>query len=127
MPLTALVLIVFAAVAHSIWNLLAKRAAKHKHFIWFSSVCEAALFMPLAIWALADSWPRLGVKAVILLSATGILHLLYTESLLRGYRAGDFRLYIRWRAGPDRCSRLRERCCFWASTPRCRLYSACCW
>jgi len=89
-PLTALVLIVFAAVAHSIWNLLAKRAAKHKHFIWFSSVCEAALFMPLAIWALADSWPRLGVKAVILLSATGILHLLYTESLLRGYRAGDF-------------------------------------
>ncbi|HTS49072.1 MAG TPA: hypothetical protein VMH05_14075 [Bryobacteraceae bacterium] len=90
MLLSALGLIIFAAVAHSIWNLLAKRAAKHKHFIWFSSVSEAALFMPLAIWALTGSWPRLGVKAVILLIATGVLHLLYTESLLRGYRAGDF-------------------------------------
>lgn len=90
MPLTALALIVLAAVAHSIWNLLAKRAAGNKHFIWFSSVGEAVLFLPLAIWALADSWPRLGPKATAFLLATGILHLLYTESLLRGYRAGDF-------------------------------------
>ena len=90
MPLNALVLIVFAAVSHSVWNLLAKRAAKNKHFIWFSSVGEAALFLPLAIWALAGSWQRLGAKAAIFLIATGVLHLLYTESLLRGYRAGDF-------------------------------------
>lgn len=90
MPVSALLLIIFAAVAHSVWNLLAKRAAKNKHFVWFSSVSEAALFLPLAIWALAGSWPRLGAKAVIFLIATGVLHLLYTESLLRGYRAGDF-------------------------------------
>ncbi len=90
MPLTALVLIVLAAVAHSVWNLLAKRAAKNKHFIWFSSVSEAVLFLPLAIWALADSWPRQGPRAAAFLLATGILHLLYTESLLRGYRAADF-------------------------------------
>jgi drug/metabolite transporter (DMT)-like permease len=90
LPLSALVLIVFAAVAHSVWNLLAKRAAKNKHFIWFSSVGEAGLFLPLAIWALAESWQRLSAKAVIFLIATGVLHLLYTESLLRGYRAGDF-------------------------------------
>ncbi len=90
MPLSALFLIVFAAVAHAVWNLLAKRAAQNKHFIWFSSVGEAALFLPLAIWALAGSWQRLGLKAVAFLLATGVLHLLYTESLLRGYRAGDF-------------------------------------
>ena len=90
MPLSALALIVSAAVAHAIWNLLAKCAAKDKHFIWFSSVTEAALFSPLAIWALADSWPRLGLKAAAFLAATGVLHLLYTESLLRGYRIGDF-------------------------------------
>ncbi len=90
MPLAALALIVFAAVAHSVWNLLAKRAAGHKNFIWFSSVSQAVLLLPLAIWALADSWPRMGWRAAVLLLATGILHLLYTESLLRGYRAGDY-------------------------------------
>ena len=90
MPLTALGLILIAAFAHATWNLLAKRASKHKHFIWFSSLSEATLFLPLAIWALADSWPRLGLKAVACLVATGILHLFYTESLLRGYRVGDF-------------------------------------
>ena len=92
MPLTAVVLIVLAAVAHAVWNLLAKRAARNKHFIWFSSLSEAALFLPLAIWAVSDSWPRLGAKAAGLLFATGVLHLLYTEGLLRGYRAGDFSL-----------------------------------
>jgi drug/metabolite transporter (DMT)-like permease len=90
MPLTAVALIVLAAVAHAVWNLLAKRAAKNKHFIWFSSLGEATLFLPLAIWALVDSWPRLGAKAAGFLLATGILHLLYTEGLLRGYRVGDF-------------------------------------
>jgi hypothetical protein len=41
------------------------------------------------MWALADSWPLIGWKATIFLLATGVLHLLYAESLLRGYRVGD--------------------------------------
>jgi uncharacterized membrane protein len=47
------------------------------------------LFLPLAIWALLDSRPQLCGKAAIFLFATGVLHLLYSESLLRGYRVGD--------------------------------------
>jgi uncharacterized membrane protein len=89
LPFAAFLLIVLAAFAHSTWNLLAKRAAQNRHFIWFSSVGEVVLLLPLAIWAVRDSWPRLGWKAAIFLLATGILHLLYTESLLRGYRIGD--------------------------------------
>jgi drug/metabolite transporter (DMT)-like permease len=88
-PLFALFLILLAAFAHSTWNLLAKRAASNEHFIWFSSVCEAALLLPLAVWILADSWPRIGLKAGMFLFATGILHLIYTEALLRGYRVED--------------------------------------
>jgi drug/metabolite transporter (DMT)-like permease len=88
-PLTALFLILLASFAHSTWNLLAKRAASNEHFIWFSSVCEAALLLPLAVWSLADSRPRIGLNAGIFLFATGILHLMYTEALLRGYRVGD--------------------------------------
>lgn len=90
MPLEALLLIVIAAVGHSVWNFLAKRAAKHKDFIFFASALESALFLPAAAWAIGDSWPRLGWRAATFLLATGFLHLLYTESLLRGYRAGDY-------------------------------------
>jgi len=88
-PLTAFLLVVVAAFAHATWNFLAKRAAHSKNLIWFSSVTEAVLFAPFAIWILLDVWSSLGLKAALFLLATGILHLLYTESLLRGYRAGD--------------------------------------
>jgi len=89
LPLSAFVLVVLAAFAHSTWNLLAKHAAHSKHLIWFSSATEALLFAPLAVWLLVRGWSGLGLKSAIFLLATGILHLMYTESLLRGYRAGD--------------------------------------
>jgi drug/metabolite transporter (DMT)-like permease len=89
LPFAAFLLIVVAALAHSTWNLLAKRAAHSKHLIWFSSVTEVVLFLPLAAWALGDSWSRLSLRAAAFLLATGVLHLLYTECLMRGYRVGD--------------------------------------
>jgi drug/metabolite transporter (DMT)-like permease len=89
LPFTAFVFVVVAAFAHSTWNLIAKRAAHSNHLILFSSVTEALLFLPVAVWAAADSWPRLGLTAALFLFLTGVLHLLYTESLLRGYRVGD--------------------------------------
>ncbi len=89
MPLKAFLLVTLAALAHAFWNFLAKQAAHSKHLIWFSSVTEAVLFAPLALWVLKDSWRGLGLQTALFLLATGVLHLLYTESLLRGYRAGD--------------------------------------
>ena len=89
MPITAFLLVFLAAFAHSTWNLLAKLAADSKHLVWFSSATEAVLFMPLAVWILRKTWSSLSLKSCLFLLATGLLHLLYTESLLRGYRAGD--------------------------------------
>ena len=89
MPLKAFLLVLVASFAHATWNFLAKRASHHKHLIWFSSVMEALLFAPIAIWILKSAWSILSWKAALFLLATGILHVLYTESLLRGYRAGD--------------------------------------
>jgi uncharacterized membrane protein len=89
LPLTAFLLVLVAAFAHSTWNLLAKRAAHCRHLIWFSSVGETVLFLPLAVWVLKQSESRLGAKAAVFLLATGILHVFYTSALLRGYRAGD--------------------------------------
>jgi uncharacterized membrane protein len=92
LPPIAFLLVTVASFAHATWNFLAKRAAHSKHLIWISSAMEALLFAPLAVWALARAWSHLGPRAALFLLATGVLHLLYTESLLRGYRAGDLTL-----------------------------------
>ena len=89
MPSTAFLLVVFAALAHATWNFLAKRAAHSRHLIWMASATEAVVFAPFAVWVLKDAWPRLGGRAALFLLATGVFHVLYTESLLRGYRAGE--------------------------------------
>lgn len=94
MPLPALLLILTAAFAHAAWNLLAKRASQHNHLIWFSSVGEVILFLPLAVRFGVDNWPRIHGShiqglAIVFLIATGVLHVWYTETLLRGYRSGD--------------------------------------
>ena len=85
----AFLLVTFASIAHATWNFLAKRAAHSKHLIWFSSTTEALLFAPIAVWVLTKAWSSLGLWSALFLLATGVLHLMYTESLLRGYRAGD--------------------------------------
>ncbi len=92
MPLTAFLLVTVAALAHATWNFLAKRAAHSKHLIWLSSATEALLFAPLAVWVLSGARSSLHLKSALFLLATGVFHLLYTESLLRGYRAGDLTL-----------------------------------
>lgn len=89
MPIAALLLVVLAAFAHAIWNLLAKRAAMNPHFIWFSSLVETLVVLPLALWALEHSWVQLWWRGAIFLFITGVLELLYAKSLLHGYRVGD--------------------------------------
>ncbi len=89
MPIQAFLLVVLAALAHSTWNLLVKQAAASKHLLLFSSLSEVVLFVPAALYGLAQSRPVFGWKVAGFLLATGILHLLYTECLLRGYRTSD--------------------------------------
>ena len=88
MPLRAFLLVFVAAIAHSTWNLLAKRASENRHLIWFSSLGETILFLPLALWVLKQS-ARLSLMAALFLLATGVLHVFYTDSLQRAYRVGD--------------------------------------
>lgn len=89
MPPTAFFLVLFAAIGHSSWNLLAKRAAHCRHLPWFSSLGSTFFLVPVSLWILSQSRWNLTLRDAIFLLATGILHLFYTESLLRGYRVGD--------------------------------------
>jgi drug/metabolite transporter (DMT)-like permease len=90
LPIRAFLLVLIAATAHATWNFLAKRFARYEHLIWLSSVMEALLLAPFVIWIVARSQTNFPSMAWLLLLATGVLHVLYTECLLRGYRAGDF-------------------------------------
>ncbi len=92
MPLRAFLLVLFAATAHATWNFLAKRFSANQHLIWLSSVMEALLVSPLAVWIAIREASRFSVTAWLFLLTTGVLHLFYTDCLLRGYRAGDFTL-----------------------------------
>ena len=87
MSLTALGLVLTAALTHASWNLLAKRSAHCRHFNWYYSVGAVALFAPLAALAMRDFVPS--AAAVVVLLATAVLHALYSASLQRGYRAAD--------------------------------------
>ncbi|MFY9137651.1 EamA family transporter [Zwartia sp.] len=90
MTLSALLLVIVAAICHASWNLLAKRAAQvGPAFVFAYGLCSTILFTPWVIWILvfeenAWSWSILGC---ILLSGT--LHLVYSLSLQRGYQVAD--------------------------------------
>jgi drug/metabolite transporter (DMT)-like permease len=89
MPVSAFLLVLFAAIAHSSWNFLLKSAVQSRHLIWFSSLGETILFLPVALWTLEQAGWRLSLTAGAFLLVTGILNLFYTECLQRAYCAGD--------------------------------------
>jgi drug/metabolite transporter (DMT)-like permease len=89
LPPTAFCLVLFAAIGHSSWNFLAKRAAHCKHLPWFSSLGSSVLLLPVSFWILNETHWAISPRGIACLVATGILHLFYTECLLRGYRVGD--------------------------------------
>lgn len=87
---TALVLVLAAAVLHSVWNALAKRALDQLPFLWSSVSLATLLLGPLALWPLrAQGFP---LAALPFVGATTLLHAFYFFALARSYRAGEFSL-----------------------------------
>jgi drug/metabolite transporter (DMT)-like permease len=89
MPLAALLLVITAAFAHASWNMLAKHAAFCRHFNLFYSVGSVILYAPLACWLLIHKRPDCSAAVLVILFATGLLHVAYSDVLQRGYRAAD--------------------------------------
>ena len=90
MPIRAFLLVFAAATAHATWNLLAKQFAGTKYLIWLASAMEALIFVPLVIWIIIRQGMPFSASVLLALVATGVLHVLYTECLIRGYRIGEF-------------------------------------
>jgi drug/metabolite transporter (DMT)-like permease len=87
MPLTALGLLLAAAMMHTTWNLLVKRAKEKQVFIWCSLLVGTIIFSPLLLTSplfLVTTWPYLISSALV--------EAIYYITLIRAYENGDFSL-----------------------------------
>ena len=90
MPLTALALVLLAALLHALWNIAAKQAGGNHHFALISVLLTCALWAPVALWFGLDEWVRWGAREWAVLAASAVVHVLYFTVLLTGYRKSDF-------------------------------------
>lgn len=89
MPWQALTLILFAALIHASWNLIAKKSGGDARFALFTCVALAIIWSPLGLWCMWQDLPDFGWLQWMLVIVSGALHLIYYLILLRGYRVGD--------------------------------------
>jgi drug/metabolite transporter (DMT)-like permease len=89
-----IVLIVTAALAHAIWNLLSKQAAGAgaARFVWLMSAAGSVLYAPAVAVAVASGRSWLSGPAWVFMAGTGVLQAGYFLLLQSGYRLGDLSL-----------------------------------
>lgn len=94
MSVTAIALILVAAVAHASWNLMSKQAAEAGTvaFVWLMSALEVVIYAPVLVVYLLVWHPHLGAMVPVFVAGTAVLHVGYFLALQRGYRSGDLSL-----------------------------------
>lgn len=89
MPLSAFALILLAGIIHASWNIAAKKAQGDARFAFQSGVMMMVVWAPVGLWlgwSVVPQWGRIEWAFVVL---SGVLHVLYYVTLLRGYRRSD--------------------------------------
>jgi drug/metabolite transporter (DMT)-like permease len=86
----ALALVVSAALLHSIWNLLYKRAKDKASFAWLFGMAAVLLYLP-AFLLLVGRQP-IPQQAWYVIAASGVIHTFYFAFLGKGYSVGDLSL-----------------------------------
>ncbi len=89
MPLTALALVLAAALLHALWNVVAKRAGGNHHFALMTVLISCVLWAPVALWFGLRGWSAWGLREWAVLLVSALLHVLYFTVLLTGYRKSD--------------------------------------
>ena len=89
MPLAALLLVLLAATAHATWNLAAKKAGGDQRFALVSATMVVVLWAPLAAWFGWRELPRWGLVEWSVVIVSAAVHVLYFNTLLRGYREAE--------------------------------------
>ena len=89
MTASSLALVVLAGLIHATWNISAKKAGGDARFAAFTALLMALIWAPLGIWLGWDALPGWGAAEWALVVVSGILHVTYYITLLRGYRKAD--------------------------------------
>lgn len=90
MNVTALVLVLVAAVVHAAWNLAAKRVSSGgTQFVWLYYTAGAVLLLPVTVVVLVVEAGRPQWSWLLAAGVTAVLHIAYGVVLQRGYRVGD--------------------------------------
>ena len=90
MPLSALLLVVIAALLHATWNLAAKQAgASGLVFIWWVSSLSVLMWAAPALALYGESIAWLPVEVWYAVAASSAIHVLYFAALLQAYRVAD--------------------------------------
>ena len=89
MPLSALGLVLLAALLHATWNIVAKRAGGDQRFVFIASLMTSVVWLPAGLWFGAREVPGWGLAQWAAVGTSAAVHLLYFNALLKGYRVGD--------------------------------------
>jgi multidrug transporter EmrE-like cation transporter len=90
MTFTSLLMVVLAAMAHAMWNLLAKSAATvGPAFVFAYGLCSTILYAPWVIWVLVSDGMDWNGPVIACLLVSSLLNLGYSLCLQRGYQVAD--------------------------------------
>jgi drug/metabolite transporter (DMT)-like permease len=92
MPLSALLLLLAAAVAHASWNYLAKGARNDLAFQFAIALVSTVIYLPLVVVATIVTTPDIDWRFAIFVAVSGVIHTTYFFLLTQGYRVGDLSL-----------------------------------
>ena len=89
MSATALALVITAALLHSIWNIAAKQAGGDDRFALIAGLLLLGFWAPVGVWAAWGVLPLWRLQDWLAVLASAVVHLVYFQTLLRGYRLSD--------------------------------------
>ena len=101
MSISALALILVAALFHALWNFQAKKSRNKLAFVWLFQLAGLGIFLPAFIWwfepgplTWSQWWPVL---------ATGVIHAFYFGFLSQAYDRGDLSMVYPIARGTGPC------------------------
>lgn len=85
----AFALVLCAGLIHAIWNIVAKKAGGDARFACFTNLIMMLVWAPAGIYYGWDEVPRWRALEWGFIAASGVVHVFYFVTLLRGYRKAD--------------------------------------
>src|SRR6201999_385000 len=89
MPVSALAMVIVAALLHAFWNIVAKKTGGNRHFVLMGGLLLALFWAPAGLWLGWQEVPRWGWLQWSFVALSGFTHLAYFKVLLKGYRVSD--------------------------------------